>query len=283
MKQITQLAALCLALITAGCDVVNSEPPDIQMLRESRPLGAVKEFKVELKYPIGQLEVTRIADENLFSFDLQYDRRRFDPKFHFDDRDRASMSLDVNGRTNVGAGSGGDNDLTVRLTDRVPLDLDITTGVSESHLEMSSLQVQRLRLRGGVGKTEVTFDKATPTPMQSLDVESGVGELIVHGLGNTHVSHVDLSGGVGHTELDFTGELGTTHSEATVKVGVGSIRLVIPRDADVVIEGQGSFLSNISAPSFEHHDRTYTHHVEGGPHIHITVESGIGGVQVELI
>jgi hypothetical protein len=283
MKQITPLAALCLAFITAGCDAINSEPPDIQMLRESRPLGAVKEFHVELKYPVGQMEVTRIADENLFSFDLQYDRRRFDPKFHFDEGDRASMSLDLNGRMSVGAGSGGDNDLTVRLTDKVPLDLEITAGVSESHLEMTSLQIQRLHLRGGVGKTEVTFDKPTSTPMQSLDVESGVGELVVHGLGNTHVSHVDLSGGVGHTELDFTGELGTTHSEATVKVGVGSIRLIIPRDADVDIEGQGSFLSNISAPSFEHHDRTYTHHVEGGPRIHISVESGIGGVEVELI
>jgi hypothetical protein len=283
MKQITKLAALCLALITAGCDAVNSEPPDIQMMRESRPLGAVKEFRVELKYPIGQLEVTRIADENLFSFDLQYDRRRFDPKFHFDEADRASLSLDLSGRTSVGAGSGGDNDLTVRLTDKVPLDLDITTGVSESHLEMTSLQIQRLRLRGGVGKTEVTFDKPPSTPMQSLDIESGVGELVIHGLGNTHVSHVDLSGGVGHTELDFTGDLGTTRSEATVKVGVGSIRLIIPRDADVEIDGQGSFLSNISAPSFEHHDRTYTHHVQGGPRIHITVESGIGGVEVELI
>jgi hypothetical protein len=119
--------------------------------------------------------------------------------------------------------------------------------------------------------------------MQSLEVESGVGELIIHGLGNTHVEHVNLQGGVGHTEIDFTGELGTTSSDATVKVGIGSVRLIIPRDADVDIDGQGSFLSNISAPSFDHQGHTYTHHGAGGAHIHIRVESGIGGVEVELI
>jgi hypothetical protein len=94
---------------------------------------------------------------------------------------------------------------------------------------------------------------------------------------------MDLQGGVGHTEIDFTGELGTTRSDATVKVGIGSVRLIIPRDADVDIDGQGSFLSNISAPSFDHQGHTYTHHGDGGAHIHIRVESGIGGVEVELI
>jgi hypothetical protein len=194
------------------------------------------------------------------------------------------MRLEMTGRSGVGiGGSQSDNDLTLRLSDKIPLGLDVTTGVSESHLEMSSLQVRRLHLRGGVGKTDVTFDKPPAEPMQSLDVESGVGELVIRGLGNTRVGHVDLKGGVGRTELDFTGDLGTATSDATVKVGVGAIRLIIPRDADVEIDGEGSFLSNISAPSFDHHDRTYTHQGGGGSHIRIRVQSGIGGVEVELI
>ena len=284
MKQIAIVAAFSVAAVMSGCGPINTEPPDIQVMKESRPLGNVKEFDVGLKYDVGNLEITKIADENLFSFELQYDRRRYEPTFRFNEGDQASMRLEMNGHPGAGVGGArSDNDLTLRLTDKVPLSLDVTTGVSESHLEMSSLQIRRLRLRGGVGKTDVTFDKAPPQPMESLDVESGVGELVIHGLGNTHVSHVDLKGGVGRTELDFTGDLGTSTSDATIKVGVGSIRLIIPRDADVDIDGEGSFLSNISAPSFEHRDRTYTHHGAGGSRIRIRVQSGIGGVEVELI
>jgi hypothetical protein len=276
---------LCFSLALTSCDAINTEPPDIQVLRESRPMDNTKEFAVDVKYDVGQFEITRATDDKLFSFDLQYDKRRYDPKFTFDAGDHASMRLDTNsnGSGGLGGGHGKDNDLTLRLSDKVPLDLNITTGVAESHFEMTGLQVHRMHLHGGVGKTEVTFDKAQAQPMDSFEVESGVGELIIHGLGNTQVAHVDLKGGVGHTELDFTGDLGMTHTDASVQVGVGEIRLTIPRDADVEIEAEGSFLSNISAPSFEHSGKTYTHHGDGGARIRVHVQSGVGAVEVELI
>jgi len=286
MKRLALLSLLfCIGPVLTSCDQINSEPPDIQVLRESRPVENTKEFAVDLKYDVGQLEITKTTDDKLFSYDLQYDKRRYDPKFSFDAGDRASMRLDTNshGSNSLGGGHGKDNDLTLRLSDKVPLDLNLATGVADSRLEMSGLQVHRMHLRGGVGKTEVTFEKAQAQPMDSFDVESGVGELIVHGLGNTQVSHVDLKGGVGHTELDFTGELGMAHIDASVQVGVGEIRVTIPRDADVEIEAEGSFLSNISAPSFEHSGKTYTHHGEGGARIRIHVKSGVGAVEVELI
>jgi hypothetical protein len=285
MNKICRHAPVSLLLVVpllVGCDTVTG-PPDIQVLRESRPLGDAKELSIDLKYDVGQLEITRTSDESLFSFDLQYDRRVYDPSFTFDAGERASMRLETNSRPGFNPGRGRDNDLTVRLTDKVPLELDLAAGVSESRLDMGGLKIRRMRLRGGVGKTEVTFDKPSGQTMNSFDVESGVGELVIHGLGNAQVERLDLKGGVGHTEVDFTGDLGASRTEATVKVGVGAVRLRIPRDADVEIEAQGSFLSNISAPSFERNGRTYTHHGDGGGRIRVRVESGIGGVEIELI
>jgi Cell wall-active antibiotics response 4TMS YvqF/N-terminal domain of toast_rack, DUF2154 len=283
-KNINHLAALvCVVMpFLTACDAVEG-PADIQMLRESRPIGNAKELAVDLKYDVGQLEIMRTSDDNLFSFDLQYDRRRYEPRFTFNDDDHSSMHLDVESQRGFGSPHGRDNDLTLLLTDKVPLDLNLVAGVSESRLELSGLKVRRMRLRGGVGKTEVTFEKPSGQVMDSLDVESGVGELIIHGLGNAQVEQVDLKGGVGHTELDFTGDLGTSRMEARIKVGVGAVRLTVPRDADVEIEAEGSFLSNISAPSFDRNGHIYTHHGDGGAKIRIHVQSGVGGVEVELI
>lgn len=284
MKHFVIAAALAVSGIVCGCGTVVSEPPDMQTMHESRPAGSAKQFDLDLKYDVGNLEISKAADNNLFSYELQYDKRRYDPSSRFEDGERASLHLALNGRHDLGSRTGrNDNDLSIRLSDQIPMNMDVTTGVSESHLELTSLQIHRLHLRGGVGKTEVTFGKAIPAPMQSLEVESGVGELIIHGLGNTRVERVDLKGGVGRTELDFTGDTGMATIDAAVKVGVGAVRLTIPRDADVDLEGQGSFLSNISAPSFDHQGHTYTHRGGGASRIHIRVDSGIGSVEVELI
>jgi hypothetical protein len=278
----TSILFVLALLFVAACDIVDG-PADIQVLRESRPFGDTKELALDVRYDVGQLEIMKASDDNLFSLDLQYDRRLYDPRLNFDGGDRASVRFELTSRGGFSGRRGRDNDLTLRLTDKVPIDLDLTAGVSESRLEMTGLKVRRMRLRGGVGKTEVTFDKPSGEILNSLDVESGVGELIIHGLGNAQVRQVDLKGGVGHTELDFTGDLGSSETDARIKVGVGAVRITVPRDADVEIEAEGSFLSNISAPSFERSGRTYTHRGDGGAKIRIRVESGVGGIEVELI
>jgi hypothetical protein len=272
----------------SGCTAnIDNEPAEIDMLRESRPVGGAKELSVNLKFDVGEFEVAKASDENLFSFDLQYDRRHFEPKFDFDSGDRASLRLELNslrGGLKGGGGRNRDNDLTLRLNDKVPIDLDITTGVSESNLDMTGLPVRRMHLRGGVGKTEVTFDRPSPEKLRTLDVESGVGELVIHGLGNAQVESLSLRGGIGRTELDFTGEWGMTGGDTNIKVGVGEVRVTIPRDLDVEIDAQGGLLSNISAPSFDQNGHTYTHRGESGSaKIRIRIESGVGAVNVELI
>jgi hypothetical protein len=281
----TKLLSVCVVFLSTltGCHVdFDNEPPDMQTLRESRPIETTKELKVNLEYDIGHLEITKTTDDQLIDLDLRYDRNRFDPKFNFNSGERASLEFDMNSR-GFSSGRARDTELALRLSDKVRLDLEISTGVSESQFDMTDLQVERMRLHGGVGKTEVAFDKPSSVSMESFEMESGVGELIIRGLGNARVQRVTLEGGVGRTELDFTGEPGTTTTDCTIKVGVGQVRLLLPRDANVEIQGEGSFLSNINAPSFERDGKTYTHRGDGGAKIVIRVESGVGGVNVELI
>src|SRR5262245_14597866 len=184
MKKITIICLM--SLFTVACGAVDG-PADVQVLRETRPLAGAKELSVDLKYDVGQLEIARTSDDSMFSLDLQYDRNRYEPRFTFDEGERSSMRLDLESSRGFGSPHGRDNDLTLRLSDKIPIDLNLAAGVSESRLEMTGLKVRRLRLRGGVGKTEVTFDRPSGQVMSSLDVESGVGELVIHGLGNAQV------------------------------------------------------------------------------------------------
>ncbi len=280
MKTIAICLSASVLLTLSGCIVdLDDDPSDLQVLRESRPIEGTKELSVDVKFDVGQVELTKSSNDSLFSIDLQYDRRT-NPKFTFDAGEHASLHL----TTESNRLKNRKNDLSIRLTDRVPIDLQMRMGVSESHLDMTDLQLRRVRLHGGVGETDVTFDRAIQQPMESLEVNSGVGELKIRGLGNTQVRRVDVKGGIGETELDFTGELGSATTDCTVKVGIGEVKLMIPREADVEIHAEGSFLSNINAPGFDRKGRTYTHHgADGSAKIRIRVESGVGAVNIDLI
>ena len=282
MRQI--LLTLPLLLTLTACDNFDAGPPDMQTMKESRPVGSAKELHVRLNYDVGTLEV-RATHGDLFSFNLDYDARRSSPRFDFGEGERATLNLSMNSSHGFHTGNRRANDLNMQLNDSVPLDLDLTTGVSESTLDMTDLQIKEFRLRGGVGKTDVSFDHPVAQPLSNFDVESGVGNLTIRGLGNARVERLRVNGGVGRTELDFTGDLKDTHPDTEINVGVGQVRLLLPREAGITIEAEGSFLSNISAPSFEKSDHTYTH--KGSDNaankIFIRVRSGVGGVTVELM
>src|SRR5215510_4041546 len=133
MKSLSLVSsALMLPLfLLSGCiGDIDNRPVEMEVLRESRPVGDAKEFAVNLKLDVGQLEIAKVADDNLFSVDLQYDKQRYQPKFNFDSGDRASLRLEMNSHDGFNRGRGSDNDLTLRLNEKVPLELDITTGVS---------------------------------------------------------------------------------------------------------------------------------------------------------
>ena len=222
---------------------------------------------------------------DLVNLNLDYDANRVTPHFDFTEGDQARLdfTMDSNGRFR--GGNRQQSDLNLKLNDGVPLDLDFSTGVSESHLDMTDLQIKQFRLRGGVGKTEVSFDHPVKQAISRFDIDSGVGNLSIRGLGNARVERLQVNGGVGRTELDFSGDLKDTNPDTEIDVGVGQVHLLLPREASITIQAEGSFLSNLSAPGFDKNDHTYTHAGSGASanKITIRVRSGVGGVTVELI
>jgi hypothetical protein len=281
---------LCLGLGAllglVACAEIRHREPDPVTLQESRPVADTRAFDVDIEYGAGRLEITKAEPSDLFSIDLDYDRGRFEPTVDFAEGEQASLRLLIDEKDPDLLSGGRSSDLQLRLNDTVPLDLDIKTGVADGHLDLTDLDIRSLRLVGGVGRTEASFDRPVREPVNAITVVSGIGELVLRGLGNTRARRLDIEGGVGRTELDYTGEIGESAMESTIKVGVGAVRLILPRDADIEIEGNGNFLSNISAPSsFSRSGSTYTHRGPDGvnPRLRIRVESGIGGVVVELV
>ncbi len=274
------------ALILAGCDELIDAPAEFVMFEQSQPLADFETLEVDIEFDVGTLEIGKASSDDLYSIELEYDRLHFDPDVDFDDSGtRATLNFDLDATGGAILGDRMRNDLVVLFNEDVAIELEISTGVSEAALDLTDLNIRSMELDGGVGRSEIFFDDVNGEEMRLMDINSGVGDLTIRGLGNARVNEFQLDGGIGRTELDFTGEWEDWSTDAEINVGVGQVKLLIPREVAVEIEADGSFLSNISAPDFERSGNRYMRNMNSGEprKIMIRIEAGVGGVTVELM
>ena len=117
------------------------------------------------------------------------------------------------------------------LTPDVPLELDIDTGVGEVELELSQLNLRRLKLDTGVGRTSVTLP---PSELLQSEISTGVGETTVR-IPSGVAARVTVSRGLGGVtvrgDLERDGdvyespdyETATHRLDLRLSTGVGSV------------------------------------------------------------
>lgn len=89
------------------------------------------------------------------------------------------LDVEIASRTNgLGTisfgGRGGEWDL--RLSDRVPVELEFDGGVGESRLDLRGLNLTEVEIDAGVGNVELTLPAAGA---YRVDIDAGVGQLVV--------------------------------------------------------------------------------------------------------
>jgi hypothetical protein len=149
-------------------------------------------------------------------------------------------------------------------------------------MEFDNLQVRELRFEGGVGQAELSFGTPFNEPMDTIDLESGVGEIIVHGIGNTRVSDLRFEGGVGSSDLDLSGSWGDGNTNVDIEVGIGEVVVRVPDDLIVEIETEDDFLTNVDASGFRRSGNRYRRDGDDGPvRVELYIESGLGEIRIE--
>lgn len=111
----------------------------------------------------------------------------------------------------------------IGFSPNVPLDLNIHGGVGVAKVDLSGLQLKRLKLDNGVGETQLTLPVMPAS--YNVDVNGGVGETTIH-----------VSEG--------------TATRMRVNGGVGSIKIRLPETAAARIEIQGGLGGSKLAPRF---------------------------------
>lgn len=176
------LAVLVIALAAAGIiywgpHLESGAPRNHQQL--SYPLDGVRSATIQIEMGVGELDLRALeaASPALYEADVRYDQRRARLT-----ADVSAQAGDVQVLLKSAQGSWGVPSpqsleiWQVRLAPRVPLRLDIASGVNRSQIDLSGLELTRLDLKGGVGEVNVRLSERGPYQAR---INGGIGALLV--------------------------------------------------------------------------------------------------------
>lgn len=126
----------------------------------------------------------------------------------------------------------------VRLSPDVPLSVQISAGLTIDEFDFTGLQLSKLKMDGGTGRTVVTL----PAGVSNAEIEGGVGILDLH-IPDDAKSTLEMDLSAGATNV----YIGKADVKAEIEGGVGNCTVIVPADAAVRLRAD-SGLGNIVVP-----------------------------------
>ncbi len=215
------VVALALVLVFAGPEMGIAPSSSATTDVISEPLGGVVTAHIDLDFSVGETTITALENStNLLEAeithlgDLEFTAsgeqvkdirlREIEQHLHFD---WFEIFQDQNLRWDVGLSPG------------IPLSIRIDGGVGESDLDLSQLDITKLDLDSGVGEMIITLP-ATGS-MYEVNVDVGVGRIELRLEDGIDVT-LDIDGGVGDTIIIIPENVGV---RLVGDIGVGEIKV----------------------------------------------------------
>jgi len=223
----------------------------------SRQLRDTGEHSVRIQYPVGRLVLRATSEPVLYSMQLRYDEDHMRPIHRFDaESRRLTLGFDSDGiRVRKYRDAVDQSELTLALSNAIPLDLDLELGATEARLNVGGLAISRMRVETGAADARLDFSEPNKTRMRRLDIKLGAAGFVIRNLGNANTANVHVEGGVGSVDLDFGGTLEQDVS-VDANVAIGKLVLRLPRDVGIRVELQ-KVLANFEHPGLTKHGGFY--------------------------
>ena len=174
------IAATVLYAVYFGGQAVGSRPiAETEQILET--MRDAERGEVTLRLAAGTLNLGALADSpNFVEGTVEYARYSERVNRSFSDRSgKIKFSLESRGQPVpflVSTNNLGER-WNLKLTPRIPLELDVGTGAGSVQMDLSDLKVTRLEFKGGAGQTTIHFPSAAGLTQAS--VATGVGEIVV--------------------------------------------------------------------------------------------------------
>lgn len=166
---------------------------------------------------------------------------------------------------------GNRNHLELHIPRDVAFRLQGEAGVGSYRMDLGGLAVRAVDLDLGVGEHHIDFSEPLPVPLESLRLDSSIGELKVRRVGNGSPAEVWIERGIGEARVDLSGAW-QGDAEIDIRCGIGECVVTFPDDVNVDVRTSATIGEAIGP-------RGNREVIEGAPWLRGRVSGGIGSVQ----
>ncbi|MDZ7290921.1 MAG: cell wall-active antibiotics response protein [candidate division KSB1 bacterium] len=288
-------SCLCLIvglLLTAGIRHLvaapQSEDPwhaqDTEKLDNQFKVRTDRDFRLRLEVDAGEVRMSRGQSEDQVLVRLLYTKRQFRHAFRFNEQDNIlEIRFDKEGWFDRES-EKMTAELEVELPRAATLRADCRIKAGEVDMQLGGLRIADFAMRVTAGSVNLDFDEPNRIEMETLDLNTKIGESSFRRLGNARFRDADINGGIGEMTIDFSGAM-LAQAVARVDLDIGETVIVLPKDAGTKLSvSKFLFLSQIDVPFEMRKEGRYYYTENYGKterEFQLRISSGIGELRIE--
>lgn len=245
------------------------------------PLDDAAAANLDITFGAGELSLRPGVEAGFLEAQFTYNVDDLKPVVEQNRRgDRLDVSLYLKAEgLSFNLGDRTRNEWDIRLSDRVPISLNLDLGAAKGRVDLGGLPLTDARIRTGAADVEVEWDRANPESLDLLEVDAGAATLKMRNLGNAHFDQMNFTGGAGNFTLDFSGDW-QEPGHVSISAGVSNLTLMVPREIGVKVNTGDKALTNVNAEGFRRQGTAWVNDAYGKrePELMITVDIGLGNL-----
>ncbi len=134
-----------------------------------------------------------------------------------------------------------DNALTVTLPRGVPIALTLSLRTGQSRTELGGLTLTDLEAELAMGQHRLHFSEPLAGRPERVQVDGGMGEVRLEGLGNAGPQELEVSGSMGSLTVDLGGDWPRDAvADVTLANAMGELRLQVPSGVRIAPDADAS-------------------------------------------
>lgn len=290
----TQLIVLALTLLMVPIVMAQSDYDSDcdEVEREDYYEFNTRQFKdldISISYGLGELYIGPNDKKNKIEGTVLYDFRRIEPKVTLENVSSTGV-LTIKTekikdydecRKKI---HDYDNKMEFYFPSDIKTDLFLDFGVGDAEIDLTDIAVSKLNINCGLSDVELEINKRNKVVCKTANIESGLGDLEIYGLGNLAAKSIDINVGLGSADIDMTGDK-IYDMDVNVDVGLGSLDMTLPENVNIEIYVDASFLSSVDIYGLDNKKKKYwvtKNWDEDNPTISMDVNVGMGSVDISV-
>jgi hypothetical protein len=244
----------------------------------SRQVSGERDLEVKVRFGAGRLTIGPEDGSALYRMHLRYDEDSFEPVADYVEN-RLDLGLKGIGRSTPWR-KQDQQEMELSLARGVPMNLELEFGAVRADLDLGGMRLKKLDLSTGASESRVEISEPNAMRMSTAGFKVGAADFRVGNMGNLNAERINVDAGVGRVVLDFGGDW-QDDAAVSVEMGLGSLELRFPRGLGVQLV-RNTFLTSLDSEGLVKRGNSYfsVDWEEAKHRVTVNVDAAFGSINV---